>query len=59
MSIGKRLLGLAKANLTDFRLAFDRDHLREMLSRTVVQNVKIMAVGQRMVSQPKKEGDDA
>lgn len=33
MSIGKRLLGLAKANLTDFRLAFDRDHLREMLSR--------------------------
>ena len=33
MSIGKRLLDLAKANLTDFRLAFDRDHLREMLSR--------------------------
>jgi pilus assembly protein CpaB len=30
----------------------------EMLSRTVVQNVKIMAVGQRMVSQPKKEGDE-
>jgi DnaJ-domain-containing protein 1 len=33
MSIGKRLLDLAKANLTDFRLAFDRDHLREMLTR--------------------------
>lgn len=36
MSIGKRLLDLAKANLTDFRLAFDRDHLRDMLSREEV-----------------------
>lgn len=30
----------------------------EMLSRTVVQNVTITAVGQRMVQQPKKEGDE-
>lgn len=33
MSIGKRLLDLARANLTDFRAAFDADHLRELLSR--------------------------
>lgn len=32
MSIGKRLLDLARSNLTDFRLAFDRDSLREVLS---------------------------
>lgn len=30
----------------------------EMLSRTVVQNVTIIAVGQRMVQQPKKEGEE-
>lgn len=31
MSIGKRLLDLARASLTDFRLAFDRDEDRELL----------------------------
>jgi pilus assembly protein CpaB len=30
----------------------------EMLSRTVVQNIMITAVGQRMVQQPKKEGEE-
>ncbi len=32
MSIGKRLLDLARSNLTDFRLAFDRDNLRDLLT---------------------------
>jgi len=32
MSIGKRLVDLAKSNLTDFRSAFDRDHLRDLLT---------------------------
>ncbi len=32
MSIGKRLLDLARSNLTDFRDAFDRDHLRDLLT---------------------------
>ncbi len=32
MSIGRRLIDLARSNLTDFRQAFDRDHLREFLS---------------------------
>ncbi|MCA9648742.1 MAG: J domain-containing protein [Myxococcales bacterium] len=32
MSIGKRLIDLARSNLTDFRSAFDRDHLRDLLS---------------------------
>ncbi len=32
MSIGKRLLHLARSNLTDFRDAFDRDHLRDLLT---------------------------
>jgi DnaJ-domain-containing protein 1 len=32
MSIGKRLIDLARSNLTDFRQAFDRDHLRDLLS---------------------------
>lgn len=31
MSIGKRLVDLARSNLTDFRSAFDRDHLRDLL----------------------------
>ena len=31
MSIGKRLIDLARSNLTDFRSAFDRDHLRDLL----------------------------
>ncbi len=31
MSIGKRLVDLARSNLTDFRSAFDGDHLRELL----------------------------
>lgn len=31
----------------------------EMISRTVVQNVQVSAVGQRMVSQPEKKGEDA
>jgi DnaJ-domain-containing protein 1 len=31
MSIGKRLLDLARSNLTDFRHAFDRDNLRDFL----------------------------
>ncbi|MBL8943010.1 MAG: J domain-containing protein [Myxococcales bacterium] len=31
MSIGKRLLDLARASLTDFRTAFDRDEDRELL----------------------------
>lgn len=30
----------------------------EMMSRTVVQNVQIIAVGQRMISQPEKKGDE-
>lgn len=30
----------------------------ELMSRTVVQNVQIIAVGQRMVSQPEKKGDE-
>lgn len=33
MSIGKRLIDLARSNLTDFRTAFDRDNLRDLLSR--------------------------
>jgi DnaJ-domain-containing protein 1 len=32
MSIGKRLVDLARSNLTDFRSAFDRDHLRDLLT---------------------------
>ncbi len=32
MSIGKRIVDLARSNLTDFRSAFDRDHLRDLLS---------------------------
>jgi hypothetical protein len=32
MSIGKRMIDLARSNLTDFRSAFDRDHLRDLLS---------------------------
>jgi len=32
MSIGKRILDLARSNLTDFRSAFDRDHLRDLLT---------------------------
>lgn len=32
MSIGKRLLDLARSNITDFRSAFDRDHLRDLLN---------------------------
>lgn len=31
MSIGKRLVDLARSNLTDFRSAFDRDNLRDLL----------------------------
>lgn len=31
MTIGKRLLDLARASITDFRLAFDRDEDRELL----------------------------
>lgn len=31
----------------------------EMISRTIVQNVQIVAVGQRMVSQAKEKGDEA
>lgn len=31
MSIGKRLLDLARASITDFRTAFDRDEDRELL----------------------------
>ena len=30
----------------------------EMMSRTVVQNVQIIAVGQRMMSQPKNKGEE-
>jgi len=30
----------------------------EMVSRTIVQNVQIAAVGQRMVAQPKEKGDE-
>lgn len=30
----------------------------EMISRTVVQNVQVLAVGQRMISQPEKKGDE-
>jgi pilus assembly protein CpaB len=30
----------------------------ELMSRTVVQNVRIIAVGQRMISQPEKKGDE-
>lgn len=33
MSIGKRLLDLAKSNLLDFRSAFERDEDRELLDR--------------------------
>lgn len=32
MSIGKRLIDLARSNLTDFRQAFDRDRLRDLLT---------------------------
>lgn len=32
MSIGKRLVDLARSNLTDFRSAFDRDNLRDLLT---------------------------
>lgn len=32
MSIGKRLIDLARSNITDFRSAFTRDHLRDLLS---------------------------
>lgn len=32
MSIGKRIIDLARSNLTDFRSAFDRDHLRDLLT---------------------------
>jgi DnaJ-domain-containing protein 1 len=32
MTIGKRLVNLARANLTDFRQAFDRDRLRDLLT---------------------------
>jgi DnaJ-domain-containing protein 1 len=32
MSIGKRLVNLARSNLTDFREAFDRDRLRDLLT---------------------------
>lgn len=32
MTIGKRLLDLARSNFTDFRDAFDRDNLRDLLS---------------------------
>ncbi len=32
MGIGKRMIDLARSNLTDFRAAFDRDHLRDLLS---------------------------
>lgn len=32
MSIGKRLIDLARSNLTDFRSAFDRDQLRDLLT---------------------------
>jgi DnaJ-domain-containing protein 1 len=39
MSIGKRLVDLARSNLTDFRSAFDRDHLRDLLrSRREVED---------------------
>jgi DnaJ-domain-containing protein 1 len=32
MAIGKRLVNLARSNLTDFRQAFDRDRLRDLLT---------------------------
>lgn len=32
MSIGKRLIDLARSNLTDFRSAFDSDQLRDLLT---------------------------
>lgn len=34
MSIGKRLLDLARASITDFRMAFDRDEDRELLDES-------------------------
>jgi DnaJ-domain-containing protein 1 len=39
MSIGKRLIDLARSNLTDFRDAFGTDRLREMLHREPEQPV--------------------
>ena len=32
MGIGKRFLDLARSNITDFRSAFDRDNLRDLLT---------------------------
>jgi DnaJ-domain-containing protein 1 len=32
VSISKRLFDLARSNMTDFRRAFDRDHLRDLLT---------------------------
>lgn len=50
MSIGKRLLNVARSNFTDFRRAFDRDYLRDMLNSKD-------EVGE--VPAPVEEGDDS
>ena len=39
MSIGKRLIDLARSNITDFRSAFTRDHLRDLLSNDEPEDV--------------------
>jgi DnaJ-domain-containing protein 1 len=43
MSIAKRLIDLARSNLTDFREAFDRDRLRDLLSSQSAEDKEIEA----------------
>jgi len=46
MSISKRILDLARANLTDFRSAFGADHLRDLLDSDPEEEVEISDDGE-------------
>lgn len=57
MSIAKRIIDLARSNVTDFRSAFDRDHLRDLLSsRKEAEDARAEAEAEAEANQ--EAGDD-
>ncbi|MEX1362338.1 MAG: hypothetical protein AB1Z98_04385 [Nannocystaceae bacterium] len=59
MSIAKRIIDLARSNVTDFRSAFDRDHLRDLLSsRKEAAEARAEAEAEAEAEASQETGDD-
>ncbi|MBK8713629.1 MAG: J domain-containing protein [Deltaproteobacteria bacterium] len=59
MSLGKRLLDLARANLTDFRHALSRDDERELLDAEHEERARARAAEEERAASEAAEGEDA